>query len=138
MEHTIQIPRKKRPKAELDIAPMIDVVFLLLMFFMLTSTFIEQRAIELLLPNSEAAHMETEQQFLRVQLLVDGSFALDDVPQTNALVVEAVQTYLATQNSVTILLEADLRCSVQQMVDAMDILSAAGATQVNLVTETIR
>ena len=117
---------------------MIDVVFLLLMFFMLTSTFIEQRAIELLLPNSEAAHMETEQQFLRVQLLVDGSFALDDVPQTNALVVEAVQTYLATQNSVTILLEADLRCSVQQMVDAMDILSAAGATQVNLVTETIR
>jgi len=138
MEYTIQLPRKKRATAELDIAPLIDIVFLLLMFFMLTSTFIEQRAIELILPNSEAAHLEMEQEFLRVQLLADGNFALDDEPRTDTAVVETVKAYLADKDNVIILLEADLRCSVQQMVDAMDKLNAAGATQVNLVTETTR
>jgi len=52
--------RRRHNHAHLNIAPLVDVVFLLLLFFMLTSHLIQEPAIKLNLPESKTAEMEAE------------------------------------------------------------------------------
>ncbi|MCG8508096.1 MAG: biopolymer transporter ExbD [Rhodospirillales bacterium] len=127
--------RRKRAKADLDMTPLMDVVFLLLLFFMLTSTFIERKSIELLLPESATAAGEADQALLRVQLLPTGDLAIADQTLPQGRIAARVGRELSEHGQDELILEADLRCSVQQMVDAMDTLKRAGASQVHLVTE---
>lgn len=134
----ITLRRRRRPTAELDMAPLMDVVFLLLLFFMLTSTFIEHRSIELRLPTSATAAGEAERALPRVQLLADGTLAIDGNIVSADQLKQQVRSQLSGRPEKELVLEADLRCSVQQMVRAMDRLRTAGADQVHLVTESER
>ena len=53
------IPRRKRENAEMDMTPMVDVVFLLLIFFMITASFGLQKSIELPVPDQEQSARQT-------------------------------------------------------------------------------
>lgn len=119
-------------------APMMDVVFLLLLFFMLTSTFVEHRSIELRLPTSATAAGRAERALPRVQLLANGDLAIKGDVVGEEQLSQRVEAQLADRPEKELVLEADLRCSVQQMVRAMDRLKRAGADQVHLVTESER
>ena len=61
--------KKKRESAKLDLTPLIDVVFLLLIFFMLATSFDERSAFKIDLPKSTAA--KTKSTLKEVQVLVD-------------------------------------------------------------------
>ena len=119
-------------------APMMDVVFLLLLFFMLTSTFVEHRSIELRLPASATAAGRAERALPRVQLLANGDLAIEGDVVGEEQLSQRVEAQWADRPEKELVLEADLRCSVQQMVRAMDRLKRAGADQVHLVTESER
>ena len=56
----MEFERRKHSHAHMDIAPLVDVVFLLLLFFMLTSHLIQELAIKIRLPQSKTAEMKNE------------------------------------------------------------------------------
>ena len=124
---------RARIGSRLDMTPLIDVVFLLLVFFMLTSTFIKPEAIELDLPGANTAAV-TEKTPITVALDQEGEITLNG----NALGLEelrgAVEVLMAGEARETVGLLTDERASVKQMVLVMDELRAAGALDIALGT----
>ena len=128
----------QRPRPTLNIAPLIDVVFLLLVFFMLTSTFIEPQAIDLVLPGRAAPQTAPKAETLVVDVTAAGQIRLNGL----VLALEQLDSEIAgrlrdtTDGGVTVRAEADV--AVQLLVGVMDRVRAAGAANIKLATPEAR
>lgn len=124
---------RARIHSHLDIAPLIDIVFLLLVFFMLTSTFLVPEAVELELPESASASRAEVTPIIvslndRGQLALNGErIALDDLRM-------AVETLLEKSADPAITLKSDARAEVRQLLEVMDEIRAAGGSNIALAT----
>jgi biopolymer transport protein ExbD len=125
--------RPKRASAGLDMAPLIDVVFLLLIFFMLTSSFL-QPSIPLALPKAAAANDPPP---APVFVSVDASGAVyinqDAVPRGNFPAV--LGSLLDGREDRTVNFRGDRAMPYEIFVGLMDEARQAGATQFNIVHE---
>jgi len=124
---------RARIHSHLDIAPLIDIVFLLLVFFMLTSTFLVPEAIELELPESKTA---SATDITPVIVLLDktGQLALNGENITLEQLQQAIKPLLAENADTAITLKSDARTEVQTLLKVMDEIRAAGGTNVGLAT----
>lgn len=123
--------RTELKKGQLDIAPLIDVVFLLLIFFMLTSSFIFQPGIKVNLPKavtSEAVHEKS-----LVILITDRDFIFlnDRAITTNEL---NSRLRIAAKEKKPLLIKADRRASMGKIVEIWDMCRDAGISQINIAT----
>ena len=123
--------RTELKKGQLDIAPLIDVVFLLLIFFMLTSSFIFQPGIKVNLPKavtSEALHEKS------LVILVTNS----DVIYLNdrAITTKELNSRLriAAKENKPLLIKADRRASMGKIVEIWDMCRDSGISQINIAT----
>jgi len=125
---------RARIHSHLDIAPLIDIVFLLLVFFMLTSTFLVPEAIELELPESSSATV-TEITPITVSLNAAGELVLNGEAVSLDELRSAIKP-LITENAddVAITLKSDAHTEVQQLLSVMDEIRAAGGSNVALAT----
>jgi len=124
---------RSRIHAHLDIAPLIDIVFLLLVFFMLTSTFLTPEAIELELPESSSASVAVATPIIvsldqRGQLALNGKHIELDKLRT------AIEPLLKEGADSAITLKSDAHTEVQQLLKVMDEIRAAGGSNVALAT----
>jgi biopolymer transport protein ExbD len=124
---------RARISNRLEMTPLIDVVFLLLVFFMLTSTFIKPEAIELDLPASATAAV-VERTPITVALDREGQVLLNGESVTLPELRAGVERLLASGAERTVGLLADEQAAVQDMVRVMDELRAAGALDIALGT----
>lgn len=124
---------RSRIHAHLDITPLIDIVFLLLVFFMLTSTFLVPEAIELDLPESGSASvMETTP--ITISLDQTGQLALNgELIKLDKLRI-AIEPLLKEDADSAITLKSDAHTEVQQLLKVMDEIRAAGGSNVALAT----
>lgn len=125
---------RARIHSHLDIAPLIDIVFLLLVFFMLTSTFLVPEAIELELPESASATV-TEITPITVALDSSGELALNGEPIQLDGLRSAIEPLIADNSDVAITLKSDAHTNVQQLLEVMDEIRAAGGSNVALATK---
>lgn len=124
---------RARIHSHLDIAPLIDIVFLLLVFFMLTSTFMVPEAIELELPESSSATV-TDITPIIVSLDQTGQLALNGERIEQEQLRGAIEALLKQDADSAITLKSDARTEVQQLLAVMDEIRAAGGTDVALAT----
>jgi len=124
---------RARIHSHLDIAPLIDIVFLLLVFFMLTSTFLVPEAIELELPESSSAS-RTETTPITVLLDQTGQLALNDEHIELDELRMAIELLLKQDADSSITLKSDAHTEVQQLLRIMDEIRAAGGSNVALAT----
>ncbi len=124
---------RARIHSHLDIAPLIDIVFLLLVFFMLTSTFLVPEAIELELPESASATV-TEITPITVALNASGKLALNGKAMPLDQLRQAIKPLIADNADVAITLKSDARTEVQQLLKVMDEIRAAGGSNLALAT----
>ena len=124
---------RARIRSHLDIAPLIDIVFLLLVFFMLTSTFLTPEAIELQLPESDTA---TVREHTPINIAVDatGQIRLDNEPIPLQALRAALTPRLQDDPQQTVTLTSDARIEVQSLLRVMDEIRAAGGTNIALAT----
>ncbi|MGK0673299.1 MAG: biopolymer transporter ExbD [Halothiobacillaceae bacterium] len=127
---------RRRDEVGLDLTPLIDVVFLLLLFFMLTTTFVQTTRLEVDLPEAgQGKGVERKMEPWVIEIDAAGRYAL------NGKVVEAEQ--LAARLRATpglskntqLLIRADGRAAHQSVVRALDAARAAGLVHVGLATE---
>ncbi len=124
---------RARIHSHLDIAPLIDIVFLLLVFFMLTSTFLTPEAIELELPESSSAAV-AEATPITVALDQDGQLTLNGERIGLDQLRPAIVTLLKQDAETAITLKSDARTEVQQLLKVMDEIRAAGGSNIALAT----
>ncbi len=126
---------RARIHSHLDIAPLIDIVFLLLVFFMLNSTFLVPEAIELELPESSTSAV-VDATAITVSLNEKGQVALNGESIKLEDLQPAIKALLAQDENISITLKSDAQTQVQQLLKLMDEIRAAGGK--NLALATIR
>ena len=124
---------RARIHSHLDIAPLIDIVFLLLVFFMLTSTFLVPEAIELELPESSSAE-PVETTPVTVSLDDQGRLALNGEPIERERLRPALEALLKRDADAPVTLKSDARTELQELLEIMDEIRAAGGDSVALAT----
>jgi biopolymer transport protein ExbD len=118
----------------LNVLPLIDVLFLLLIFFMISTTFLSQPAIKLELP--EAAHSETVRQ-APVVIYIDPSerVYLNDEPVEIPLLGEALRRQMEGDDDKSVSFKADSRVSHGRVVEVLDVIKGAGIQKISFGTQ---
>lgn len=125
-------PRPREP-LELNLIPLIDVVFMLLIFFMLTTTFIHDRALDVDLPVSESGSAELAE--LRnhvIELDQRGQIAIDGQRVTEQELA-AVLAEIA-EDGRPVVLWADAQVVNQRVVTVLDLARRAGINKLGMGT----
>jgi len=118
----------------LNVLPLIDVLFLLLIFFMISTTFLSQPAIKLELP--EAAHSETVRQSpVVIYLDPAGRVYLNDEPMEIPLLEEALRRLMVDDQEKSVSFKADSRVSHGRVVEILDVIKGAGIRKISLGTQ---
>jgi biopolymer transport protein ExbD len=127
-------PHKRKRSVVINVTSLIDVMFNLLLFFMVSTTFLSTPAIKLELP--KAKHGEVvEQRPIIVYIDADGTVYLNDEPVNISLLGSALQAKLDQADDRSVVLQADSRVSHGHVVEAMDAIKGAGATRLVVSTE---
>ena len=126
-------------EVEVNLTPLIDVVFLLLIFFMVTTTFDRDAKIKIHLPTTTNAVAEAQQDGLKIivnsqgKYYVNGSEVLNNKPETLfRAMTQAIEETGVAQPKLTINASAD--ANYQSVVTAMDIAGRLGLTDFSLAT----
>lgn len=123
---------RRRPRSGPNLTPLVDVVFLLLLFFMLTSHFVREEVIELNLPEAESG-VEGEET-LEVVLTAAGEILLGERPVAMEELPRQMAGELALRGDKTVRLRGDKSVSLELSVGVLDAARKAGATSVDIVT----
>ena len=102
-----------------NMSSMTDIVFLLLIFFMLTSTLVSPNALKLLLPNSKAKTLE--KQTISVSINKDLDFFINENQVIVSNLENELKQVLSQQQEPAIILHADKTVDIEHVVKVMDI-----------------
>lgn len=129
-----------RPRAqpEVNLTSLIDVVFLLLIFFMVSTSFVKQSQININLPEADSAPVADEvPERMDVMItetgtyLVNGRELINNRPET---LRSALQQESLGNNELPITISADANARHQDVVTAMDVAGRLGFTKINIAT----
>jgi biopolymer transport protein ExbD len=125
--------RKRRGRPLISLTPLIDVVFILLVFFMLASNFLHWRSIALNAP-AEAAAGPSMEGALLVEVRPDGLRLAGETLSADALAARIGQRLAQTPDQ-RVLVKPAAGVPLQAAVDVLDRLSEAGATEIALIRD---
>ena len=111
-----------------------DIIFLLLIFFLLSSTFIVQPGIKVRLPKSETTEMTSERNII-ISITRDGSYYLDEEMVTLSSLPALLQQKFAFGTEQVVVIKADRDVTLQSAVDVMDISKNVGFERFSIATE---
>lgn len=116
------IQSRNKRRADFSMASMSDLVFLLLIFFMLTSTLVAPNAIKLLLPQSNSRTIEKPPK-ITISINKDYNYFLQGVQVNENMLKAGLFEMLEGQESASIRLESDRTVPVQYVVNVIDIVN---------------
>jgi biopolymer transport protein ExbD len=125
---------RRRQSVEINMAPLIDVVFLLLIFFMVSTTFKDEARLRVQLPEAQGEETPSSEPTM-IRLVIDqgGQYYLNDqalVDNTPQTLVRALRIALGERKSLPVLIQADAKTPHQAVMTAMDAASQAGLNQI--------
>ncbi len=131
--------RQKRHDDGINLTPLIDVVFLLLIFFMVSTTFTRETRLEVELPEAEG-EVQQEPPDNVIEILVDeeGTYAVNGNLLINRKVdtiIAALQQISGSDRSMPILITADARAPHRAVVTVMDAAGRLGFTKLSISTQ---
>jgi biopolymer transport protein ExbD len=127
--------RKKREAPRVDLTPMVDVVFLLLIFFMISTTFVETPGISVKLPESSSQQRKQEVKEVKVYLSKDGRIFLGEQELDQNGLRRRLKAYGARTKNMTFLLLADKEALHGKVVALMDLAKETGFEKLAIATE---
>ncbi len=130
----MQFDGRARVSSRIDMAPLVDVVFLLLIFFLLTSSFVTPRAIGLDLPGSSTARAVAESP-ITVSLLADGSVRVGGIAVSAGGLSSAIAARITESSSKEVAVQADEHVDVAQLLSVLDAVREGGGESVALMAE---
>jgi len=129
---------QRHEEPEINVVSLIDVVLLLVVFFMLSSRFTEEGRLRVHLPHASAVPTEKPaSEPLVVTVTQQGSYRVNDRDLINAspeTLRAALVKEAGANRSLRITLRADARATHQSVITAMDVLGRLGFAEINIAT----
>lgn len=125
------VRRSRIAKGQIDMAPLVDVVFLLLIFFMLTSNFILQPGIRVRLPRAVTSDI-IDTRNLVVSITAQDLIFMNDRPAQIGALTERLRQ--AARDRSNVLIRADIGASFGRVVEIWDLCRQFGVAQVNIAS----
>ena len=110
---------KNKVSPNFNMSSMTDIVFLLLIFFMLTSTLVSPNALKLLLPNSKAKTLE--KQTISISITKDVEFYINKNLVKENTIEQELRLIINNQKEPAIILHTDKSVAIEHVVKVMDI-----------------
>lgn len=126
-----------RDEPELNLVPLIDVVLVLIIFFVVTTTFDARSTLQLQLPSAEGQPGQTQGQRLNVLINAEGRYFVgeNEVLRTDIdALKQAIRDASGGNNELPVLLRADARVPYQAVVTAQDALGQLGFRKLIVAT----
>ena len=134
------MPRRRRrartDHVELNLTPLIDVVFLLLIFFMISTTFIQENRLRIQLPEASA---QAQQQSAELEIVIDarGNYFVDGnklINQDASTIADALKILRPSNDDLTLLISADAAAEHRHVVKVMDVAGRMGFERISIMT----
>ena len=126
--------QKKPRNEEINIAPLIDMVFILLIFFAVSTTFVRDMKLDLERPSASSVKTASTKA-IRVYVDKTGSTYVDEQPVKDWMIQSRVRDLLAVSTSKQVLVITDHSVPAQKLVDVVDQCKLGGAAEVGVATE---
>jgi biopolymer transport protein ExbD/biopolymer transport protein TolR len=127
--------RKRREDPRVELTPMVDVVFLLLIFFMISTTFVETPGISIKLPESSSQMAEKPQEEIKVYFSRSGEITFKEERVSLEELRRRLSGYGEKARTMTFLLLADEEARHGKVVQLMDAAREAGFGKLAIATE---
>ncbi|MDZ7290785.1 MAG: biopolymer transporter ExbD [candidate division KSB1 bacterium] len=124
---------RSRRRIFINITSLIDVIFMLLIFFAVSSTFLEQPGMKLELPSAQSADIAQIKSYI-LYLAEDGSMRLNEKPVTLADLPKTLETALPQMAEQSLTLFADKNVRHGDVVKVMDIARQVGVKKLVIAT----
>lgn len=128
----------RREEANIDLTPLIDVVFLLLIFFMVTTTFNREAELKIELPEASAKPEQQQQDILEIVIDADGRYFVNRQAVINTQIEtlkRALQEAADGRTNPPLVITADARTHYQAVITAMDAAAQLGFTRLAITTK---
>jgi len=133
----MNIAPNQHEEPDVNLTPMIDVVFLLLLFFMVSTSFVRESSLKVDLPEASGEPLVAEDSPIDIIINVDGSFIIDDITlatPSKAELAKRLKAVVGDESDPHIIISADAGTKYQNIVSAMDIAKQLGYTRLTLAT----
>lgn len=133
----MNLRRSRAEEPDINLTPLIDVVFILLIFFMVSTTFQKESEIKIELPEATADPVEEQDEILELVIDADGHYFIGEQQVVNAeleTLKKAIQKFLGDRSDVPVIIRADRRTPYESVIRAMDATSQLGLVQMSLAT----
>ena len=136
----MKFSHRGRHEASVELTPLIDVVFLLLIFFMVSTTFIRETQLKIDLPEAAGELQEIEEEIIEITVDRLGEYAVNDRLLVNHelhTLVRALERVLEAAGSTgsRLIITADANAAHQSVVRAMDAAGKVGLTRISITTQ---
>ncbi|MBV1909487.1 MAG: biopolymer transporter ExbD [Kangiellaceae bacterium] len=130
--------RQKKQEITVNLTPLIDVVFLLLIFFMVSTSFTRETQIELELPKASVEPLETKPESLEISVDKEGRYFVDGkglVNESIETLMLALKPSIEANKEISVIISADANTPYQSVVTAMDATSQLGVVNLKMATQ---
>ena len=121
-------------ESQIDLTPMLDVVFIMLIFFIVTSTFVKESGVDVTRPNAETA-VPTDASSIQIGIAANNQIWIDKRQVDKRAVRANVEKGLAESPGAAVVIIADALSNTETLIDVMDQARLAGATSVSVATD---
>ncbi len=118
---------KKSTRILIDISPLIDVVFILLLFFAVSTTFKEEVGLPLTLPSSKVKTTKIKQKNVTIYITKDGAYYIGKRYIKDNELLGEIKKELAVSEKKEVVIKADRKANYERVYKAMDASRQAGA-----------
>ena len=119
-------------EAEINITPMLDVVFILLIFFIVTTSFVKEMGVDLSRPSNEPPKDVDIAEVIAIKIDSTGRITVNGRPTDVQAVRANIESALATKPEASVVVASDREADVGLLVRVVDQARAAGAGRVSL------
>ena len=121
-------------ESQIDLTPMLDVVFIMLIFFIVTSTFVKESGVDVTRPDAETATV-AEANSIQIGITAQNDIFFDKRPIDTRAVRANVEKALAENPGAAVIIVADRMSNTSALIEVMDQARLAGAASVSVATE---
>ena len=133
----MKLSPQKPEEPDVNLTPMIDVVFLLLLFFMVSTSFIRESSLKVDLPEASGEAMVEQETPIDIVINAEGSFSINDVnlfDNSREAIAKALKAVAGDNKDPHVIISADANTDYQNIVTAMDTAQQLGYTRLTLAT----
>jgi biopolymer transport protein ExbD len=134
----VKLSLRQRTQPEVNLTSLIDVVLLLLIFFMVSTSFVKQSQITIRLPEAESTAIVQEvPEQIDIMITASGTYLINGRELINnraETIRNSLQKLSAGNNTLPLTISADANAKHQDVVTAMDVAARLGFTQINIAT----